>query len=112
VVHLDVQRTFAGSIECCFFEALGEGWMRVTDASDVFCTGAEFHSHNCFRYHVGNTRSYHVNAQYFVGISVGQNFYESIQIHAGARATAGFERETARLVLYTRLFELLFGLPD
>jgi hypothetical protein len=74
VVHLNVKRTFAGSIECGFFETLGKGWMRVAYAANIFGTGAELHGYHGLCYQVGCSWTYHVYAQNFIRFLMSQYF--------------------------------------
>ena len=73
-------------------------------AGDVFRRGPVFHCHHGFGNYICRPGANDMNAQHFVGFFVGQYFYQTIRIHAGAGTAQGFERESAAFIGFALFF--------
>lgn len=89
------------------FRRLGQRWVRVADAGDVFATSAELHGDHGLGDQLAGLRADDVNAQNLIGHRVCQELDHTGGVAQSARPVVGQEGECAGFVGHAIGFELL-----
>ena len=78
-----------------FLDDFGECWVSVAATCDIFTAGTEFHGYSRFRDQVPRTRTKNVDAQYTIGLGVGEHLDVTVDGIQASCSAIGTELEDA-----------------